>query len=92
VRVSKADQTVVTIQTPHILYKPSNGRFIGTAMGIRRRPLGKERPFPVQLNGSIHALFLELVEDSDSQFALAIGFRKESLWPEKGGRSLNVSV
>jgi len=77
VGVRKVTSTVVTIKMPDILYKPNNGRFIGTTMGIGRRPLAQEHRFPVKPKGSIHGVFVELVEDSDSRFAFAIGFRKE---------------
>jgi hypothetical protein len=77
VRVSQVTAEVVTIEMPDIFYKPSHGRFIGTAMGIKRKPLGKERRFPVKPEGSTHAIFAELVEDSNSRFAFAIGFRRQ---------------
>lgn len=77
VRISEISQKVVTIEMPDILYKPTNGQFIGTAMGLVRRPLGRERRFPLKPKGSTHAIFIELVEDSSSRFAFAIGFRQE---------------
>lgn len=77
VGISEVTPRIVTVRMPDILYKPSHGRFVGTRIGIRRRPLGKERQFPVELKGSTHTVFVELVEDSASQFAFAVGFRKE---------------
>jgi hypothetical protein len=76
VKIEKLTSTSLTILMPDIRYKPFNARFIGNYKRIPRRPLGKEYIYPVKPAGTLHRIFVELLEDNNQQLIFVIGLRK----------------
>jgi len=76
VKIEKLTSTSITILMPDIRYKPLNAHFNGTYRTIPRRPLGKEYIYPVRPAGSLHRIFIELLNDNNQQLIFVIGFRK----------------
>jgi len=77
VGVSNLTAASLTIEMPNIHYKPLNTLVTGTAMGLTRRPPGKQYRYPIRPQGSRHRIFVELLEDNSSQFVFLIGFKEE---------------
>jgi len=76
VKIEKLTSTSITILMPDIRYKPLNTRINGALRKIPRRPLGKEYIFPVRPAGTLHRIFVALLEDNNQQLIFVIGFRK----------------
>ena len=76
VKIEELTSTSLTILMPSILYKPLNTRLIGSYMKIPRRPRGKEYRYPVKPKGTLHRIFVELLEDNNKKLIFVIGFRK----------------
>ncbi|MGD2093517.1 MAG: hypothetical protein PVH77_00755 [Phycisphaerales bacterium] len=79
VKIEKLDSKSLTILMPNIRYKPLNTQLIGTYMTIPRRPYGKEYIYPPKPKGTLHRIFVELLEDNEQQLIFVIGFRKTDL-------------
>ena len=75
--ISKLTKTTVTLELPWIIYKPQNTKILGWTQTIPRSPIGKSYPFKIDWQTNENQLHIELVEDRDSFFAFAIGFRPE---------------
>ena len=75
VEISEVTEINVTIEFPHIHYKPLNTNLIGTAMTIPKSPKGKSYRYPVKPAGTKNRIFCELVEYKDSFYIFAIGFK-----------------
>ena len=75
VKISEVTETNVTIEFPHIHYKPLNGTLSGTAMTIPKSPKGASYRYPLRPEGSKNRIFCELVEYKDSFYVFAIGFK-----------------
>ncbi len=79
VKIEELTSTSLTILMPNIHYKPLNTWLIGTSMTIPRRPLGKEYRYPPKPKGTLHRIFVALLEDNKQQLIFVIGFRKTDL-------------
>lgn len=77
VTISNLTQTDIEIEMPHIHFKPLNTRLFSTSMVIPRYPKGKSHRYPPRPKGTKNRIFVELVEDSNSLFVFAIGFKPE---------------
>jgi hypothetical protein len=76
VKIEELTSNSLTILMPNIRYKPLDAQLIGTYMTIPRRPYGKEHRYPLKPKGTIHRIFVELLEDNNNQLIFLIGFRK----------------
>lgn len=76
VKIEELTSTSLTILMPNIHYKPLNTWLIGSSMIIPRRPLGKEYIYPPKPKGTLHRIFVELLEDNNKELIFVIGFRK----------------
>jgi len=76
VKIEELTSTSITILMPSIRYKQLNTRIIRTYMSIPRRPLGKEYRYPIKPKGTLHRIFVELLEDNNQQLIFVLGFRK----------------
>lgn len=79
VRIEELTSNSLTILMPNIRYKPLNTNLIRTSMTIPRRPYGKEYRYPPKPKGTLHRIFVELLEDNKQQLIFVIGFRKTDL-------------
>lgn len=77
VRISKVTETTVTVEMPHIHYKPLNTKLFGTAMIIPKSPKGQFYIYPLKPKGTKNRIFIELIEYNDPFYAFAIGFKPE---------------
>lgn len=77
VTISKLTDESVTIELPHIIYKPLNTRLYGCAIGFNRKNPDKPRILPVRLPGAKNRIFIELAYDKPSLFVFVIGFKPE---------------
>jgi len=75
-KISKITESNVTLKLPWIRYKPQNTRIVDWTQTIPRSPIGKSYPFKVNWQTNKYKLYIELVEDKETVFALAIGFKK----------------
>lgn len=76
-RISKITDSNVTLKLPWIRYKPQNSRIVDWTQTIPRSPIGKSYPFKVNWQTNKYKLYMELVEDKETVFAFAIGFKPE---------------
>lgn len=74
-RISKVSDSSVTLELPWIRYKPQNTRIVDWTQTIPRLPTGKPYPFKVSWQTNKYRLYMELVEDKETVFSFAIGFR-----------------
>ena len=77
VKISEVTENNVTIEFPHIHYKPLNTNLYGTAMIIPKSPKGESYRYPPSPKGARNRIFCELVEYKDSFYVFAIGFKPE---------------
>lgn len=76
-RISRITDSNVTLELPWIRYKPQNTRIVDWTQTIPRSPIGKSYPFKVNWQTNKYKLYMELVEDKETVFAFAIGFKPE---------------
>ncbi len=76
-RISKITESNVTLKLPWIRYKPQDTKIDGWTQTIPRSPIGKSYPFKVNWQTNKYKLHMELVEDKETVFAFAIGFKPE---------------
>ena len=75
-RISKITESNVTLILPWIRYKPQNTVIEVWTQTIPRSPIGKSYPFRgVNWQTNNYKLHMELVEDKETVFAFAIGFK-----------------
>ena len=74
-KISKITESNVTLILPWIRYKPQNSRIVDWTQTIPRSPIGKSYPFKINWQTSKYKLHMELVEDKETVFAFAIGFK-----------------
>jgi len=75
-RINKITDSNVTLELPWIRYKPQNTRIDDWTQTIPRLPIGKSYPFKgVNWQTNKYKLYMELVEDKETVFAFAIGFK-----------------
>lgn len=79
VKIEELTSKSLTILMPNIHYKPLNTWLIGTYLTIPRRPLGKEYRYPPKPKGTLHRIFVTILEDNKQQLIFVIGFRKTDL-------------
>ena len=77
VRISEVTETKVTIEMPHIHYKPLKTKLFSTAMIIPKYPKGQSWKYPPKPKGTKNRIFIELIEYNDPFYAFAIGFKPE---------------
>ena len=75
VEISEVTDTNVTIEFPHIYYKPLDTNLSSTAMIIPKSPKGESYLYPLRPKGTKNRIFCELVEYKDSFYVFAIGFK-----------------
>lgn len=75
VEISEVTETNVTIEFPHIYYKPLGTNLRSTAMIIPKSPKGESYLYPPKPEGTKNRIFCELVEYKDSFYVFAIGFK-----------------
>ena len=76
-RISKITESHVTLTLPWLRYKPQGSRIVGWTQSIPRLPIGKPYRFKVNWQTHKYTLYMELVEDTETVFAFAIGFKPE---------------
>ena len=76
-RISKITESNVTLTLPWIRYKPQNTIIVDWTQTIPRSPIGKSYPFKINWQTNKYKLHMELVEDKETVFAFAIGFKPE---------------
>ena len=74
-KISKITESNVTLKLPWIRYKPQNSTIVDWTQTIPRSPIGKSYPFKINWQTSKYKLHMELVEDKETVFAFAIGFK-----------------
>ena len=77
VEISEVTEINVTIEFPHIHYKPLNTNLFSTSMTILKSPKGVSYRYPIRPEGTTNRIFCELVEYKDSFYVFAIGFKPE---------------
>jgi hypothetical protein len=76
VKIEKLTSTSLTILLPNIHYKPLNTMLNSILMTINRKPCGKAHRLPVEMKGTLHTIFVELLKDDNHQLIFVIGFQK----------------
>ena len=74
-RITKITDNNVTLELPYIRYKPRNTIITANTQTIPRSPIGKSYPLKIDWRTNKYKLYMELVEDKETIFTFAIGFK-----------------